>query len=200
MITNSADTQLQGKTLEPCPWCPVKTELSLYHLPDSPSRHVYCRQCNGAGPWGDSDDEAITVWNSRAAVAGPSLTSVKEAIKSVKWSSDKSDPETMSTPNKDLGRYMKDVLVAVDNAFAATSSSAESRIADMAEPKSEAERICVYCQRQVESREFGPPINDVVWSHVHNGVVWCHSPTTPEKAREIYAAPAESTRVEGGHE
>jgi hypothetical protein len=45
---------------------------------------------------------------------------IKEAIKEVEWAG-KPDPATMSTPNKDLGLYMRDVLAAVDNVKAARS-------------------------------------------------------------------------------
>lgn len=85
-------------------------------------------------------------------------------------------------------------------AATASPTPAESRVADMAEPKSEAEPTCVHCGRELEYREYGPPINDTTWSHVHNGVVWCHWPTTPEKAREVYVAPAERTQVAGEQE
>lgn len=62
------------------------------------------------------------------------------------------------------------------------SETPRSRVATMAEPKSEAEPICGHCGRDVICTTVGPPINDITWSHVHNGVVWCNWPAAPVPA------------------
>jgi hypothetical protein len=50
---------------------------------------------------------------------------IKEAIKSVEWAG-KPNPETLETPNKELGEYMRDVLAAVDSVRLTRRSQAES--------------------------------------------------------------------------
>lgn len=55
--------------LIPCPkGC--KAEILIYHLPDSQSRHLYCKKCKWTAPWGDTYEEAVHEWNTRIASAG----------------------------------------------------------------------------------------------------------------------------------
>jgi hypothetical protein len=53
--------------LKPCPFgCKIDSLLEVYQLPDSPSRRIYCLGCDGSGPWGDTYEEAVRLWNTRA--------------------------------------------------------------------------------------------------------------------------------------
>lgn len=62
-----------------------------------------------------------------------------------------------------------------NTAISAPASPAASSLEKcMAEPKSDTEPICANCEREIVKSEHGPPINDISWSHTHNGVVWCN--------------------------
>lgn len=50
---------------------------------------------------------------------------IKDAIKSIEWAG-KPDPATMTTLNKELGEYMRDVLAAVDKTAAGYASAEQS--------------------------------------------------------------------------
>ena len=58
-----------------CLFC-GKEQLALYTLTDADTngvhwKQVYCRACNGSGPWGATYDEARTVYNQRADLCAP---------------------------------------------------------------------------------------------------------------------------------
>lgn len=44
-----------------CLFC-RKDKLRIYRLPDSPSRHVFCDGCGASGPWGDTYEEAVSLY------------------------------------------------------------------------------------------------------------------------------------------
>lgn len=44
-----------------CLFC-GKDKLRICRLPDSKSRHVFCDGCGAAGPWGDTVEEALTLY------------------------------------------------------------------------------------------------------------------------------------------
>lgn len=44
-----------------CLFC-GKDKLRIYRLPDSKSLHVFCDACGAAGPWGDTVEEALTLY------------------------------------------------------------------------------------------------------------------------------------------
>lgn len=75
------------RRLEPCPFACVNAELGLYQLPDSDSRHVFCRTCGATGPWGDSDQEAERLWNKRGArlTAQQRDDLIDEAERKLRW-------------------------------------------------------------------------------------------------------------------
>lgn len=128
----------------------------------------------------------------RAAIAGPrgdadwiAETTAREYV-SKSLMPDDAKLELSRNDYWQRAKGAEKVLERIRAAATASPAPVGSRVADMAEPKSEVEPACVHCGRELESREYGPPINDIVWSHIHNGVVWCDWP-----------APAESTRVAG---
>lgn len=51
-----------------CPFGCVGGELGLYQLPDSNSRHVFCKTCGASGPWGETNEEAERLWNERKSI------------------------------------------------------------------------------------------------------------------------------------
>lgn len=71
MSDEDENSTLVGKLptkLTPCPkGC--KAETLIYRLPDSQSRHFYCRKCRWTAPWGDTDEEARREWNTRSSDA-----------------------------------------------------------------------------------------------------------------------------------
>lgn len=76
-----------------------------------------------------------------------------------------------------------------DNIPAPASPAALSLEKCMAAPKSNTEPICANCEREIVKSEHGPPINDICWSHIHNGVVWCNwlAPAALRDEAEDYA-------------
>jgi Lar family restriction alleviation protein len=51
-------------TLKPCPFC---GGLQLVMMPYEPY-YQECLDCGASGPWGKSPEEAVALWNKRAAV------------------------------------------------------------------------------------------------------------------------------------
>lgn len=51
----------EGFKMGRCLFC-GKDKLRIYWLPDSKSRHVFCDGCGAAGPWGDTTEEALTLY------------------------------------------------------------------------------------------------------------------------------------------
>lgn len=67
------DTSVSGR----CVFC-GRHRLRMYHLPDSPSRHVFCDGCGAAGPWGDSSEEAVSLYAVRStAIVREVLTALE---------------------------------------------------------------------------------------------------------------------------
>lgn len=53
-----------------CLFC-GKDRLRMYQLPDSESRHVFCDACGAAGPWGDTHEEARSLYSAVRLISHP---------------------------------------------------------------------------------------------------------------------------------
>jgi len=50
----------------PCPFCGIKNDFSeIFNIKGSDEFHVICTNCSSAGPYGETEQEAIKLWNKR---------------------------------------------------------------------------------------------------------------------------------------
>lgn len=132
-----------------------------------------CEFCGGDGLVFERDAEeyGATTTTGEGGISWTALLAVLERLRSKNRNPDN---EWYHGWNAALQCLINDI-----NARSAATAAPQMDLEKcMAEPKSDTEPICINCGREIVMSEHGPPINDICWSHTHNGVVWCNWRTT----------------------